>query len=77
MSGYSSALVADVDWVVVELAVFGNRPDQMTVGERMEAARRLFAQGLSLAQVSDKLKISSQTALRYSKAIRGIEMNWS
>lgn len=77
MAGYHSQAMEDVDWVVVDLAVFGNRPDNMTVGERVEATRRLMAMGLSLAEIADKLKISSKTALRYTKAIRGIEVRWS
>lgn len=76
MAGYSSRAMEDVDWVVVDLAVFGSRPDSMTVGERVEATRRLMAMGMSLSEISDKLKVSSQTALRYTKTIRGIEVNW-
>lgn len=68
---YTSRGMEDVDWVVVDLAVFGNRPDHMTVGERIEAARRLMAMGMSLSQISEKLKISEKTALRYTNAIKG------
>lgn len=70
---YNSRGMTDVDWVVVDLAVFGNRPDHMTIGERLEATRRLMSMDMPLSQISDKLKISEKTALRYARAIR----SWS
>lgn len=60
----------DIDWVVVDCAIYEGRPGHMTIGERFAATVELSKQGFSQVQIAERLGITDRTVDRLLKRYR-------
>lgn len=66
----SRVRAADVDEIAVERACMGQPPASINVPERVAAAARLTALGLSQREIAARLNVTTRTVVRYRNKVR-------